>query len=67
MKARGSTVLRSLQSHSQLVYKHNAQLRALVKLLTHRFRSSIYGLAMIWELALNATLDMKHIFSIIME
>ena len=31
-----------------------------------RCRSSIYGLAMIWELALNAALGMKNIFSIIM-
>ena len=37
------------------------------ELLTHRCRSSIYELAVIWELALNEALGMKRIFSIIME
>ena len=35
--------------------------------LTYRCRSSIYELAVIWELALNEALGMKRIFSIIME
>ena len=37
------------------------------ELLTHRCRSSIYELAVIWELALNEALVIKRIFSIIME
>ena len=37
------------------------------ELLPHRCRSSIYELAVIWELALNEALGMKRIFSIIME
>ena len=37
------------------------------ELLTHRCRSSIYELAVIWELALNEASGMKRIFSIIME
>ena len=37
------------------------------ELLTPRYRSSIYELAVIWELALNEALGMKRIFSIIME
>ena len=37
------------------------------ELLTHRCRSSIYELAVIWELSLNEALGMKRIFSIIME
>ena len=37
------------------------------ELLTHRCRSSIYELAVIWELALNEALGMKRILSIIME
>ena len=37
------------------------------KLFTHRCRSSIYELAVIWELALHEALGMKSIFSIIME
>ena len=37
------------------------------ELLTHRCRSSIYELAVIWELALNEAFGMKSIFSIIME
>ena len=37
------------------------------ELLTHRCRSSIIELAVIWELALNEALGMKHIFSVIME
>ena len=37
------------------------------ELLTHRCLSSIYKLAVIWELALNEALGMKRIFSIIME
>ena len=37
------------------------------ELLTHRCRSSIYELAVIWELALNEALGMKRIFNIIME
>ena len=37
------------------------------ELLTHRCRSSIYELAVIWELALNEALGMKRIFSITME
>ena len=34
------------------------------ELLTHRYRSSIYELAVIWELALNEASGMKRIFSI---
>ena len=37
------------------------------ELLTHRCRSSIYELAVFWELALNEALSMNRIFSIIME
>ena len=37
------------------------------ELLTHRCLSSIYALAVIWELVLNEALGMKRIFSIIME
>ena len=37
------------------------------ELLTHRCRSSIYELALIWELSLNEALGMKRIFSTIME
>ena len=38
-----------------------------MELLTHTYRSNIYELAVIWELALNEALGMKRIFSIIME
>ena len=34
----------------------------MVELLTHKCRSSIYEIAMIGELALNAAMGMKHIF-----
>ena len=64
-------LFRDPHSNSQLVCKpkHSKEpgLRALVELVTHRCRSSIYGLAMIWELSLNAALGMKRIHSIIME
>ena len=39
----------------------------MVELLTNRCRSSIYGLALFLELALNVALGIKRIFSIIME
>ena len=38
-----------------------------MELLPHRCHLSIYGLAIICELDLNAVLGIKHIFSIIME
>ena len=57
---RSNTV--SLQASDQVGAKAKG-----FELLTHRCRSSKYELAVIWELALNEALVMKHIFSIIME
>ena len=36
-------------------------IKELLLLLTHRCHSSIYGLAMIWKLALNAAVGIKRI------
>ena len=46
---------------TQLRARAIKELRALVELLTHRCHSSIYGLAMIWKLALNAAVGIKRI------
>ena len=59
-------VIKSVNLQSQRTAKSQLGVRALVELLTHRCRSSIYGLDMIWELSLNLALGMKLIFSIIM-
>ena len=44
---------------TQLRARAIKELLALVELLTHRCHSSIYGLAMIWKLGLNAAVGIK--------
>ena len=44
---------------TQLRARAIKELWALVELLTYRCHSSIYGLAMIWKLALNAAVGIK--------
>ena len=46
---------------TQLRARSIKELRALRELLTHICHSSIYGLAMIWKLALNGAVGIKRI------
>ena len=69
IQAWGQPVSTSPVIHS-VCLQANDQVGAKAKgfeLLTHRCRSNIYDLAVIWELALNEALGIKRIFSIIME